>query len=198
MKDVWYADNRDLIKWSVLITLAQNHQAKKIIQITYFRPSEFSEIVIDGQSYKLPQQVISHFRDITNIQKMITDFQVEVLMEEFKDRDKYLTTTTDFISSHSVEKCVVFLDPDTGLQPTKTKLNHTHVSNQEIEKIWEHVKIGDIFAFYQHQTNRNGSPWIEEKREQFSRAVNIPLDCVKIAHSQSISKDVVFFYTTKS
>ncbi len=38
----------------------------------------------------------------------------------------------------------------------------------------------------------------EEKREQFSRVVNIPLDCVKIAHSQSISKDVVFFYTTKA
>ena len=198
MKDKWYADNRDLIKWSVLINLAQNHQAKRILQIAYFRPCEFSNIEIEDRLLKLPKEVISHFRDIRNITEMRTDFHIDVLYEEFKDREKYQKAIVEYISSYPEEKCIVFLDPDTGLQPQKSKLGLEHVSNGEVREIWEHIKKGDIFVFYQHQTNRNGRPWVDEKREQLSKAANIPVESVKIAHGRSIAKDVVFFYAVKA
>ena len=49
MRDVWYADNRDLIKWGVLFRLAERYEALRIIQIVYYRPSTFAQIEIDGQ-----------------------------------------------------------------------------------------------------------------------------------------------------
>jgi len=40
MRDKWYADNRDLVKWGVLLTLAERHAAKHILQVLYYRPTE--------------------------------------------------------------------------------------------------------------------------------------------------------------
>ena len=48
MPDCWYADNRDLIKWGVLLQLARALQAARILHLAFYRPSEFGQIVIDG------------------------------------------------------------------------------------------------------------------------------------------------------
>ena len=46
MKDIWYADNRDIIKWSVLLRLAEQYKAAQILQVAYYRPSRFATIEI--------------------------------------------------------------------------------------------------------------------------------------------------------
>ncbi len=196
MKDIWYADNRDLVKWSVLVKLAQIHQAKRILQVAYFRPSEFSNIEIDGQQYQLPKEVISHFRDVRNIVGMNAGVSVNVFDKEFEDRKIYQKAVNEYISSYRKEKCIILLDPDTGLQPRKPRLKH--VLNTEVKEIWAPIKKGDVLVFYQHQTNQNGKPWVEEKREQLSKAMQISVRQVKVAYSQSIARDVVFFYIVKT
>jgi hypothetical protein len=196
MKDIWYADNRDLVKWSVLVKLAQIHQAERILQVAYFRPSEFSNIEIDGQQYQLPKEVISQFRDVRNIMGMNAGVLVDVFDKEFEDRKVYQKAVNEYISSYRKEKCIIFLDPDTGLQPRKPGLKH--VLNTEVKEIWASIKKGDVLVFYQHQTNRNGTPWVEEKRKQLSEAIQIFVRQVKVAHSQSIARDVVFFYIVKT
>jgi hypothetical protein len=49
MRDRWYADNRDLIKWGVLLRLAGSFEPRRILQLGFYRPSEFGQLVIDGQ-----------------------------------------------------------------------------------------------------------------------------------------------------
>jgi hypothetical protein len=54
MQDKYYADRRDLIKWSVLIRVAEQQKVSRIIQIAYLRPSTFGMIDVAGQQWELP------------------------------------------------------------------------------------------------------------------------------------------------
>ena len=60
------------------------------------------------------------------------------------------------------------------------------------------MKAGDVFAFYQHQTNRAGQPWIEPKRSQLADALVVSTEAIKIASGPAIAQDVVFFYTQRA
>jgi hypothetical protein len=59
------------------------------------------------------------------------------------------------------------------------------------------MKNGDVFAFYQHQTNRAGQPWIEPKRCQLAEALQVQPDAIKMAQALDIANDVVFFFIQK-
>ena len=62
MRDKWYGDKRDLIKWGVLLRLADHFDAMRILQLAYYRPSEFvGRLEIDGQECDIPGEVIAHF-----------------------------------------------------------------------------------------------------------------------------------------
>ncbi len=41
MQDIWYSDNRDLIKWGTLFNLAEKFEASQILHVAYFRPGAF-------------------------------------------------------------------------------------------------------------------------------------------------------------
>ena len=67
VRDRWYADNRDLVKWGVLLRLADLFQAQRILQLAFYRPSEpgeFGRLTIDDKVYDLPDEVVAHFRDL--------------------------------------------------------------------------------------------------------------------------------------
>ncbi len=170
MKDIWYADKRDLIKWGVLLRLASLFDAERILQVAYYRYSDWKQkqILINDRPFEIPQEVISHFRDIRSVSNI----------------------------NSKQERCVVFLDPDTGLEPQNSpKLDH--VLESEVSDIWEAMEMSDLLVLYQHQTNRNGQPWIEPKRNQLAEAIDIPTQSIKIAEGSSIAKDVVFLYAQK-
>jgi hypothetical protein len=92
--------------------------------------------------------------------------------------------------------CIVFLDPDTGLESQNSSLDH--VLNDETSAIWNNMKNGDVFVFYQHRTNRAGQPWIEPKRNQLAEALHLRPDAVKMAQAPDIANDVVFFFSQKA
>jgi len=62
MRDKWYADNRDLVKWGVLLTLAERYAATHILQVLYYRPTEWAQLELDGEQAPLPAAVIRHSR----------------------------------------------------------------------------------------------------------------------------------------
>jgi hypothetical protein len=43
------------MKWGVLLNLATDHGAGRILQITYFRPSEWPPLKIDGKERSIPE-----------------------------------------------------------------------------------------------------------------------------------------------
>jgi hypothetical protein len=56
---------------------------------------------------------------------------------------------------------------------------------------------GDILVLYQHQTNRDGSDWIEPEKLQFEESLHVRKDAAKLACAPGIARDVAFFYIEK-
>ena len=122
--------------------------------------------------------------------------KVEVVSETFGDRSDYLQIVLQRIRSRAQRPGVVFLDPDTGLEPAGVA-GPQHVLDAEVEKIWAVLSPGDIIVFYQHQTNRNGMPWIEPKKLQLEQALHVRKGAAKLAWAPGIATDVAFFYIEK-
>ena len=196
MRDQWYADNRDLVKWGVLLTLADRFHARHILQVPYYRTSEWAPLVIDGENVKMPEAVVRHFRRVGAISTIQASVPIEVVFDTFADRAEYHRIVINRIRSREQLPGIVFLDPDTGLEPRAAGLEH--VLEAELAKLWHELQRGELLVFYQHQTNRNGAPWIEPKKQQFERALGVLAGVSKVARAEKIARDVVFFYVQKS
>lgn len=196
MRDQWFSDNRDLVKWSVLFHLAAQNQAAYILQVAYFRPSKYGKITIDNKEIEIPAEVLSFFRSISNIQQINSKIKVAVLDREFEDRIAYEKAAIDFINDYSRSRCLVFLDPDTGLEPANPDLKHVLAS--EAQCLFQAIKPDDVFVFYQHKTNRNGQPWIEPKKKQLASAIGVPCTEIKVAYGPDIANDVAFYYIRRA
>ena len=107
-----------------------------------------------------------------------------------------MNAALNYVTSFGNERCVVFLDPDTGLEP-KRGGHAEHVLESEACQFWTVLPTGSLFVIYQHKTNRNNKPWIEEKRSQLARAISIPVEQIRTASGPKIAGDVVFFFAAK-
>ena len=54
-----------------------------------------------------------------------------------------------------------------------------------------------MLVLYQHQTNRDGTNWVDPKRLQFEKALLVPKETAKLAFAPRIASDVAFFYIEK-
>jgi len=194
VRDIYYADNRDLIKWGVLLRLAEMFDAARVVHVAYYRQSEFGPLIIDGQEFDVPASVLAHFRNLRTIAAIQSDVRVTVFDSVFQDRTTYLQSVLTIQSAFPQERCIVFLDPDTGLEPGHPGLEH--VLGPEAAAIWTHMKSGDVFVFYQHQFRDPN--WIELKRRQLAEAIGVPLDALKVATAPAIAQDVAFYFAQRA
>lgn len=197
MRDQWYADKRDLIKWSALLLLAREAKADRVIQIALYNQSKYGDIDLDGQRHSVPEEVLAHFRDLRTVVGLTQNPRISVFASPFLDRKAYFRCALSFVASFANERCVVFLDPDTGLEPANGA-DAKHVLDQEAGEVWSALTAGTLFVFYQHKTNQSAEPWIEPKREQLAKALGVALSHVKIASGPGVAHDVVLYYATKS
>ena len=172
--------------------------------MAYYRPSEWSslEIEIDREPYRIPNPVIEHFRNIRNIRALKAKPRVKVITTVFVDRALYTQRVLRSIRAAGNDRCLVFLDPDTGLEPDNGKPGLEHVRESELLTIWRALRKGDLLVFYQHRTNRRNEEWIEPKRKQFERALRLPDGRAKVAHERTTEPKVkvafAFFYVQKA
>lgn len=68
----------------------------------------------------MPEPVIKHFRDVHAISSLYGACVIEALATPFRDRVSYHSALLKRIDSRPDEPGIVFLDPDTGLQPSVT------------------------------------------------------------------------------
>jgi len=195
MKDEWYGDKRDLVKWAALLHLANEYRVQRIVQVAYFRKNRWKSLLIDGVEKDIPPEVISHFRNSSKIINLASNPEIVFINYILINRSSYHKVILGEINKYKDKRNIIFLDPDTGLEPRNPTLKHVLVS--ELAEIWETMPRGDLLVFYQHKTNRNNSPWIPAKRKQFAAALGISINDVKEAHSPEIASDVVFFYSKK-
>ncbi|HEY1159453.1 MAG TPA: hypothetical protein VGE83_02420, partial [Terracidiphilus sp.] len=205
-QDRFYGDNRDLVKWGTLLELARTHKAKQILLVLYYRPNEWDRrerryqwapIEIGGQIVEIAPEVIRHFREVNLIRNLKSPVPIDVLKGEFGDRRKYLDAVKAAIRTRSDYPGIVFLDPDTGLEPPGGNHGPKHVLCDELSEIWESLATGDVLVLYQHKTAMNNAPFIEPKIQQFVDAIGIPREREMYAYAPMIARDVAFFFAQK-
>jgi hypothetical protein len=195
MRDKWYGDNRDLVKWGVLLELSKRFKCSQILQVLYFRPGKWATIQIDGEEVSLAREIILHFRNTSSISTMGSNVRIDVIADEFQNRNEYHQVVSKKIQSRDSSPGIVFLDPDTGLEPMG-RPGPEHVLDSELKVIWKLLRPQDVLVLYQHQTNRNGSDWINPKRRQFEKAIENP-GVAGLAYGPQIARDVAFFFMRK-
>ena len=71
MRDLWYGDKRDVVKWGTVIALARKRKIPVVLQVALYRPDRPNyHLIVDGTSEPFPVDVIRHFRDIDHIQQL--------------------------------------------------------------------------------------------------------------------------------
>jgi hypothetical protein len=79
MRDWWYGDKRDVVKWGTILVLARKRAIPVVLQVALYRPDRPKyHLVVDGSSEPLPLEVIQHFRDIDHIRQLATNVNLRV------------------------------------------------------------------------------------------------------------------------
>ena len=90
MRDTWYADNRDLVKWGSVLWLTSAHDVKRVVQVAYLQPSRSPDLEVDGARQPMPASIWRHFRDLQNISHLAAAAKVQISIVDwpFTHRDR--------------------------------------------------------------------------------------------------------------
>ena len=198
MRDIWYSDKRDLVKWGGLVHLCNLEQINIVLQVVYYRKNNFPKLSFGDDQVDLPAEVTNHFRDLEDVRRLgtRTKITIRVLKDDFvhSSRRTYTLKVCDEIAKIKEQK-IIFLDPDTGLAPETCKPEHVRVD--EVAHIWNSLTSNDLLVFYQHRFWPKKGDWREIRKEQFADACKVDVRYVKTWHSKAIADDVIFFYIKK-
>lgn len=206
MRDWWYGDKRDVVKWGTIDVYARKHSISNVLQVALYRPDRPNyHLTIDDKTEPLALDVIRHFRDIDHIQRLAATLKlkIEVDKEAFQWRPGF-RTREDFRGAHFArvaskvkqyhDPVIVFLDPDTGVAPEN--FGYEHVTPDEIRTVFRAMKAGDLLLFYQHARLGDGD-WLKSTKTEFCEAIGegVPVETVTC---NEIANDVAFFVVERS
>ena len=192
MRKQWFGDSRDYVKWSCI-----RHEAGKQFHVVYavmLRPDSFNDPRLDP--------IVAEFFDTyKNFRVLEGLFPVrfEVVSEQYekKSADRYFARLTEIIQAAQKKgKVLVFLDPDTGIEPAGSG-DDKHLRARDIKTICNALGVGDKVVIYQHAL-RDVS-WIEYFSSRLKQlACETHCDLGTAFHAPGVAKDVCFFTLTKN
>jgi len=151
MQGLWYGDRRDRVKWGALAHLAKRFRLASILQVAYFRDGVERLLKTDTGEHAIPEPVWKHFADLAAVEGLsrILGVEIHVHVDVFdpKKRKKYIDDVLCAAEKHPRPR-LLFLDPDTGIQPGTLKPEH--VSAEEITRLWRALGAGEVLAVCQH------------------------------------------------
>ena len=206
MRDQWYGDKRDVVKWAVLVHLAQTHNLKRILQVAFDRPrAGVPPLTAGRRQVPIPQAVIDHFRNLERISGLgaATGLNLEVLRMPFPAtesgckanvaREKYVNQVAARLRVRRRASLIAFLDPDTGLAPQQPDTKH--VTADEVRQIYAALQAGDLLVLYQHARRTTG--WLTDTRRGFADAVGRREEAIETLRCPELAHDVAFFAVRK-
>lgn len=197
MRDIWYGDKRDVVKWGVLLELARKYRCRQILQVLYFRADQRApKLQIGEELVNLPVEVLKHFRDVNAITGMKCEPEVRLVLHEYHHFGGYLRELTAEIGKLGPDAAIVFLDPDTGLEP-RSGGNFRHVRTCDLERIWNLLRSGDLLVLYQHRGRTEEKKWFEPNKTRFAEAIRIPSQQIGCAYAPEIAVDVAFYFVRR-
>ena len=153
MRDNWYGDNRDIVKWAGMFLLARQNRARTIVQMAFYRaydaPPEIILNAADGDRREpVPPEVLAHFRCMDQIRCLQPPDGariVPLLHKWARDRSAYIQETINNL--HELQApLVVLLDPDTGIAPTLRSMKH--VGEIEVRGIFDALNRGEVLRVF--------------------------------------------------
>ncbi|MEE2791542.1 MAG: hypothetical protein VX453_07925 [Acidobacteriota bacterium] len=188
MRDRWYGDDRDVVKWSALIHLAQREAVSKVLHVAMYRvDSPPAPLTTAYGRVDLPPAVFRHFRDLNDVQRLAeaTGLAIEVVKEPFVNRASYFSSICDRVRAQNMP-VIVFLDPDVGLASELSGLDH--VTSTEVAAVFASLHPGDHLVCYQHA--RRQKDWRGRARRAFANAPGVPSFDVEVLRSE-LARDVL-------
>ena len=192
MKNQWYADHRDLVKWGTLLHLAAAHDIRSIIQIAFLTPddvpvlltSEFGDTALDPR-------VLHHFRNISRIAELSgpNGPSIYAFTQPFavRSRHAYIRAALLAVQAVAERPVAVLLDPDTGI--AERLATSKHIKDTEVFEFWSVLQPSDWLVLYQHAARQRS--WLASRRAVFVHALaGAP---VLTFRALSGARDVAFF-----
>lgn len=195
MREQWYGDDRDVVKWSTVVHLARRESVSAILHVAMYRPSQpIAPLSTAFGPVAPPDEVITHFRDLEDIQRLAgtTGLEIEVFADLFTHRSEYFRQVCERVRART-KPVVVLLDPDIGLEPEQG--GPEHVTSNDISVVFEALRPGDLLVCYQHARRQKG--WRGRARRAFANAPGIPSFDVE-ALSSELVRDVLLFAVKKT
>ena len=195
MRDQWYGDNRDLVKWSALVYLARREAVSAILHVAMYRPgSAPAPLATAHGKVDPPAEVFRHFRDLDDIQRLgvATGLAIEVVKEPFTDRTAYFGRVCERVRAPRGGSLLVLLDPDVGLAPEIH--GPEHVTSTEVAAVFAALRSGDLLVCYQHA--RRQKDWRGRARRAFANAPGMPSFEVEVLQSE-VARDVLLLAVKK-
>lgn len=195
MRDEWYGDNRDLVKWSALVHLARRDGIGAILHVAMYRPDHPPEALPTARgTVPAADEVIRHFRDLDDIQRLAvaTGLVIEVLKDRFTDRAAYFRRVCDRIQGCGDRPVLVFLDPDIGLASETP--GPEHVSSDDVAAVYAALRPRDLLVCYQHA--RRQKDWRGRARRAFANAPGLPSFDVEVLQG-ALARDVILLSVRK-
>lgn len=169
MKGLWYGDKRDRVKWGALVHLANMKEIPCIVQVAYFRHGTEPMLQTEEGKIKLPDSVWEHFSNLRHIERLGESIGLEIIvLDQCFDpviRGGYIDMIASKVKEIECHK-IIFLDPDTGIEPKKAKPEH--VTIKDLQKIWEALRHGDLLVAYQHAAFTEN--WLSDRKGTMSSA----------------------------
>ena len=195
MRDKWYSDDRDLVKWATLAHIASERGLQTILQVPYWRPEKVHpHFNFIEKPVAVSDKVWGFFRNIHSITRLGPEIGVSIAVvnTEFKPdrRDAYVSEVKTKIQ-HARRPLALFLDPDTGLQPKKCCPEHTAIT--DIQTLWPVLKPREWLILYQHA--RHTSNWAESIADELSYLCSSMQ--AHVVRSGDVGKDVALICVEK-
>jgi len=195
MRDSWYADKRDLVKWGTLAHIAEREHLPLIVQVPYSRVGLRPPLLTANGEVPIQSAVWNFFRDLSAAERLGKTLgrEIVVIPDLFdpRQRQSYSQTVVERLRTLCTQK-VVLLDPDTGLAVGRPAAEH--VTPADVQAIWNAINQGDWLVLYQHASRTK--TWRTEARHRFA-AICCVHEC-EVFTAPHISWDVGFFAVKKS
>lgn len=195
MRDRWYGDDRDVVKWSAVLHLARREGLADVVYAAMYRPGDdWPPLATARGPVALPEGVVRHFRDLGDLQRLgtRTGLRIATVKEPFVDRAAYFRRLCERVGKYEAP-VLVLLDPDTGLAPD-SGAGPEHVTSDEVAALFAALRPGDLLACYQHA--RRQKDWRGRARRAFANAPGVPSFEVEVLRSE-LARDVLLLAVKK-
>ncbi len=205
MRGEWYGDKRDVVKWISLAKLAKfGDRNRRILQVTMNTFDRCNDLKGLDTTDSVTGKVVDHFYNLQDVKRLGETLEVEIsvfdkpFVNKIDRRSDYFNAVCERIKEikkDDAEPIVVFLDPDTGIEPPSGH-GKQHVRKCELKRIFNSLKQDDYLACYQHKPlGVEGVQWQSKAQERMKGALAV--DCVVRKCASKYKDDVIVLAVLK-